>query len=363
MNIATFLAQRLHNHRITGAQFASPHQAVAWFGAMQAQDYPHSKWAAGLRCTRATDADVEQAIATGSIVRTWAMRGTLQLVAVEDMRWMLSLVATRLIKSQAASDMKRFELDEGGFDQAEHVLTAVLRGGKQLTRAQVYAVLEQHGIATTGQRGYHILWHAGLRGLICQGAPQGKLETFTLQGDWLPPTKPLTREAALAGLALRYFRSHGPATLKDFVWWSGLTVSEARAGLDGSKAKLTQDIVDGAEYWLPNDATPAKAQSPDVHLLPGFDEYLLGYTDRSLVLQHVHNASVIHSNGIFKPTVVVDGHIIGTWTRKSVKSKPVVTTTTFAAVPARTQRAIEAAAERHLAFVNTPAVEAPARGR
>jgi hypothetical protein len=363
MKAPAIVSYRLHSHRISHTEFTKPHEVVAWFGAMQAQDYPHSKWAVGLRCAGVTDADVERAIADRSVVRTWAMRGTLQLVAAEDVHWLLSLVGPRIIARGAADDLRRFGLDEAEFARIDTLLDKVLRG-VQLTRKETYAALEAHGIKTEGQRGYHILNRAGLKGKICFGAPQGKAETFALLDEWLSsaPSPSLSptgrgdkpkRDAALAELALRYFRSHGPATLGDFVWWSSLTVAEARAGLTGAQPKLIEEKVGDTTYWLADGAAPAKVQSPDVQVLPGFDEYLLGYTDRSLILEKAHNVSVIHSNGIFKPTVVVDGQIVGTWRRRVVKGKVIVTPMTFAPMTAQQQRAFTKALERYVAFLNT----------
>jgi hypothetical protein len=279
------------------------------------------------------------------------MRGTLQLVATDDVRWLLQLTGPRIIARAAAGDVRRFALDEVEFAKVEKALGKILRGGAQLTRKETYAALEAHGISTDGQRGYHILARAGLSGQICFGVWRGKEDTFTLLDEWLPQTKLLKRDEALAELALRYFRSHGPATLQDYVWWSSLTVAEARAGLEGAKPKLIQETAGGVTYWLPSDSTTAKAKSPGVHLLPGFDEYLLGYTDRRPVLEKVHNASVIHSNGIFKPTVVVDGQIVGTWGRSVHKGNLVVTPTTFAPMSARVQGALKVAVERYNSFM------------
>lgn len=350
MNRKDIVRHRLHNHRITHTIFTQPSQVVAWFGAMQAQDYPHSKWAVGLRCNGVTEAGVERAIADRSIVRTWAMRGTLQLIAAEDVHWLLALVGSRIIARGAADDVRRFGLDEAEFARIDKLFDKILRG-KQMTRKETYAALEANGISTDGQRGYHILARAGLKGQICFGEWHGKAETFTLLDEWLLPTRTLKRDEALAELALRYFRSHGPATLQDFAWWSSLTVAEARAGIAGAKPKLIQETVGEAMYWLTDDVAPAKVKSPDVHVLPGFDEYLLGYTDRSPILEKVHNASVIHSNGIFKPTVVVDGQIVGTWGRRAVKDKLIVTPMMFAPLSAKAQQAFEAAQQEFAAFI------------
>jgi hypothetical protein len=319
---------------------------------MQAQDYPHSKWAVGLRCIGATNTTIERAIADRSIVRTWAMRGTLQLVAAEDVRWLLQLVGPRLIARAATEDLRRFELGTPEYVKIEKLLSELLRN-KQMTRKEIYAALAQHGIKTDGQRGYHILARCALHGQICFGAWRGKEETFVLLDEWVPTSAvgSRDRDAAIVELAVRYFRSHGPATLQDYACWCGLPMAEVRAGLEGATSQLIQETIGGTTYWLPNDPSTAKTKPSDVHLLPGFDEYLLGYTDRSVLLQKVHKASVIHSNGLFKPTVVVAGQIVGVWGRRMVKGKLVVTPALFGAVAASAQLKIERAVQRYVNFV------------
>lgn len=355
MNAKELLARRLHSHSLTAAtRFMQPHEAVAWFGAMQAQDYPQSKWAAGARCIAATDAGVEQAIVDKRIVRAWAMRGTLQIIAAPDVRWITQLVGPRLIATNAKSNVRRFGLDEAAFAKTLHALEKILRGAC-LTRREVFAALEAQGISTAGQRGYHILAHATLSGLICFGPWRDKQDAFVLLDEWLPATKPLVRDEALAEIALRYFRSHGPATAKDFAWWTGLTAADVRLALDGAKAQLQSLRIDEQIYWLhaANEAT--KIASPDVQLLAGFDEYLLGYTDRSLQLQAIQSPRVIHSNGMFLPAVVVDGQIVGTWRRAVAKGKLTVAPTLFAPLNKPALRALDDAVTRHGKFINMPA--------
>jgi hypothetical protein len=351
MNANEALSRRLHSHGLTDAtRFDAPHQAAAWFGAMQAQDYPQSKWAAGARCTHATDAAIEQAFAKKSIVRTWAMRGTLQIIAAQDIRWITQLVGARLIASKAKSDVRRFGLDEAAYTEAMRALDHILRG-KVLTRKETFLALNAKGISTAGQRGYHILGHAALRGLICFGPWHGKEDTFVLMDEWLPATKPLARDEAMAALALRYFQSHGPATLQDFAWWAGLTASDSRAALDGAKSKLHEARINDQRYWMREAQAGLKIASPDVQLLAGFDEYLLGYTDRTFQMQAIHNTRVIHSNGIFHPTVIVDGQIVGTWRRKAIKGKLVITAHLFMPLSKQVMRKLDDAASRHGEFM------------
>lgn len=359
MNTVELLTRRRHSHCLTATtRLDVPRDAVAWFGAMQAQDYPQSKWAAGARCIAATDAGIEQAIADRSIVRTWAMRGTLQLIATLDVRWITQLVGPRMIASNAKNDMRRFGLDEIAYTETLHALEAILRG-KRLTRKETHAALEAKGISTAGQRGYHILGHAALRGLICFGPWRGREDTFVLMDEWLPATKPLARDEALAEIALRYFRSHGPATAKDFAWWASLTAGDVRIAMDGAKAQLVQTRIDDEVYWLHASNTAEKIASPDVQLLAGFDEYLLGYTDRSFQLQAIHNPRVIHVNGIFLPAIIVDGQIVGAWRRTVAKGKAkgklIVTPNLFAPLSKRASRALDDAIARYGEFMDLPA--------
>jgi hypothetical protein len=205
-------------------------------------------------------------------------------------------------------------------------------------------VLEQGGIATSGQRGYHILRWMAQNGLICFGPRQGKQDSFVLLDDWLPAGKTLSREEALAELAQRYFTGHGPATIQDFTWWSGLRVAEARAGLEMVASQLAHEVADDQTYWFATSSSAAKATSPTVHLLPSFDEYLLGYKDRSAILDPAYARKVMPGGGMFKPMIVIDGQVVGTWKRTLRKTKVLVNFDPFKALsPAQTEAAVAAA--------------------
>jgi hypothetical protein len=181
------------------------------------------------------------------------------------------------------------------------------------------ALLEGAGISTGGQRGYHLVWHAAQTGLICFGPMEGKQQTFVLLDEWVPDARKLEGDAALAELAKRYFLSHGPATVNDFAWWAGLTLTDARRGLAAASPGLVSAAIAGREVWLSEEAqglTPPA--EPHVRLLPGFDEFLLGYTDRSDVLDAAHAPHIVPGgNGVFKPTVVAGGQVVGTWRKRA----------------------------------------------
>jgi hypothetical protein len=172
---------------------------------------------------------------------------------------------------------------------------------------------------------------------------------------WAPQPRQLDGEAALAELARRYFVSHGPATVHDFAWWAGLPMGEARAGLDGAKADLLSETFAGKDYWLGGDAHPLSTETPAGFALPGFDEYLLGYTDRSAVLDPAHASQVCPGgNGVFFPMIVHDGQIVGTWKRTLKKGTVVITRTPFTALSDAQAEAFEMAARRYADFLELP---------
>ena len=351
----TIALQRLRTQRLIGAGFATPADVVRWFGAVQAQDYPGALWGIGQRTTAATESAVEQAIADRAIVRTWPLRGTWHFVASEDVRWMLAHFASRII-ARAARRFAQLELDARTFSRAEALMVKALQGGRSLSRQQLYAAFERAGIATRDNRGVHILWRCAHDGLICSGVRQGKQHTFTLLEEWVPPAKVLEREDALAELARRYFVSHGPATLADFGWWSGLTVGDARAALEMAAPILIRERVGTAVYWhagrTGRAATPTSS-SPHVVLLPPYDEYTVAYRDRSAALDPAHAAAA--RNGIFSPTVVVNGRIVGTWTRRVAGDAVGLDLRSFAPMTGAAARALSAAAARYGRFLGRQA--------
>ena len=352
MNSQTIAHYRLLNQQIAATRFTTPGQVVSWLGAMQAQDYAGAKWSIGLRLPNATDADIEQAIADKTIVRTWPMRGTLHFVASEDIRWMLELMTPRIIAGSAGRH-RQLELDETIFAHSKDLFATALQGDKRLTRQEMMAVLEDDGIATGGQRGYHILWWAAQHGFICFGPMQGKQQTFVWLDDWLPARKQLTRDEALAELATRYFTGHGPATVPDFMWWTGLTAADAKAALALAKSQLIHEEVAGQTYWLVENSPSLPNDKPDLYLLPGFDEYMLGYKDRSAILDPSHVQKITPgNNGMFSPTIVIDGRVVGTWKRTFKKDTVTVTLKPFTRLSEADSQAIAVAVERYRVFVN-----------
>lgn len=228
MTSSDILKLRISNQILSDFKYEVPADVVRHMGAMQAQDYLGSLWAVALRTKNATERDIENALAERTIVRTWPMRGTLNYVAAEDVRWMLGLMAPRILKTNEKRLKRDFNLDEEVYGLSRKILMKALEGGKILARNDVYKVLDQGGVHATGSRGLHIIWHLAQEGLLCFGPRQGKQPGFVLLDEWIPNSRILDHDEALAEIALRYFRSRGPATLNDFIWWTGLTATSAK---------------------------------------------------------------------------------------------------------------------------------------
>jgi hypothetical protein len=348
------ICRRLVNQGIEGVKLEKPEEVVKWLGAIQAQDYLQSLWAIGLRLKSATVANIEQAISDGKIVRTWPMRGTLHFVPPEDAKWMLKLSASRMLAKDGRR-LKQLGLNEEIMEHCKELFYDALKGNKRLSRPDMMRLVEKAGISTENQRGYHILWYVAQSGLICLGPMHDKQQTFVLLDEWAPNSRNLSREESLTELARRYFASHGPATIHDFAWWAGLTVTEARAGLEAAKPELSSETIDGKEYWMKSDAPGHIAYDKSrVDLLPGFDEYLISYKDRGTVIAEEHAPKVVPGrNGVFRPVIVVGGRVVGTWKRRLKKNSMDITLSPFTHLGDAQQRAIEAA-RSYSNFVGLP---------
>jgi len=294
---------------------------------------------------------VEKAIEARTIVRTWPMRGTLHFVASEDVRWMLKLLTPRII-ARCATVYRQSELDGKTFMKSKKLFLEALKGGTLLTRTEMYQVLERAKISTAGQRGLHILGHLAQQGLLCFGTRIGKQQTFTLLDEWISPSKVLTREEALSELAIRYFSSHGPATLQDYTWWSGLSPTDARESLEIVKPQLAQELADGKTYWMYQSIQLNRPDSTSFYLLPAYDEYTVAYKDRAAILDPIYAGQARH--GIFSPVLVVDGQVTGTWKRTIQKNEIIIEISPFRRVDKSNAGAIKAAAERYSHFMKMP---------
>jgi hypothetical protein len=306
---------RLSSQGLARATFARPEDVVAWFGAVQAQDYLGALWGVGQRTRRATEADVEAAESRRAIVRTWPMRGTLHFVTAADARWMTGLLAPRIVARHSARWRREFGIEPKLVARAEETLMRTLEGGRRLPRDEIYDALESRGIRTGASRGLHLLLCLAMRGRICLAGRVGKQHSFALLDEWLPAAPSLEREAALAELAARFFTSHGPATARDLAWWAGVTAADAKLAIDGAKHRLEEHTIDGRTFWRgPTPRTRTAAASPHVRLLPAYDEYTVAYADRTPLLEPKSRLSA-RGMGLLSPVVLIDGRAVGTWKR------------------------------------------------
>jgi Winged helix DNA-binding domain len=265
------------------------------------------------------------ALARGEVVRTLPMRGTLHFVAAEDLRWMLALTSARTLQA-AKTRFENLGLDAATLLRSESIATAALSDGP-LSRDDFMKVLAANGIAPDGQRGYHVIFYLAQRSLVCWGPPSTTQQALVLVDDWIRPQPTQARDDVLRQFAARYFASHGPATERDFAWWSKLTLADVRAAISSCGGDLTELACAGNRYWISTaelDAASASRASAAVHALPGFDEYLLGYQDRLAPLAPEHSQRIVPgNNGIFLPTIVAGGRVVGTW-RRTPKSKATI---------------------------------------
>lgn len=346
---------RLDAQHLSGDFLESPEAVVRHFGAVQAQDYAAALWAIGLRLEHATAKDLESSIRERRIMRTWPLRDTIHFVPAEDLRWMVRHFATKRNDQFRDTYLKKIGLTLPILETCRTVLECAL-SGQQLTRPEVYAQLEAAGISQISEWGIHILGYWAQAGLLCIGPHRGKQPTMVLLDDWVPleASRDLSRDEALHTLALRYFAGHGPATLHDWAWWSGLPISEARRALEMSAAQLQSFELDGKTYWMPLKSPAQPATVINAHLLPPYDEYMVAFKDRSAALDGEDLRESRY--GIFGPNLLVNGKIIGAWQRKVKKSEMHIELMPTRQLLDAERAALEDAAERYARFFGLQAV-------
>lgn len=348
--------ERLTNQRLSSPELKKAAEVVRWMGAVQAQDYNAAKWALGIRMRSATDEIIEKAFAAGEILRTHVMRPTWHFVTPADIRWLLKLTAPR-VNAANGHYYRKLELDEAVFKRTNKAIANALSGGRQLTRNLLRSAVQRAGVSTDDPlRFNYILVRAELDGVICSGARQGKQFTYALLDERVPETQHLSRDEALANLTRRYFTSHGPAALPDFVWWSGLSVKDANSGLDLVQRHLLKEVIDGKTYWRSSSVPTLKRSEGDAHLLPAFDEYLVSYKDRSAAFEAKNRKETPGGNMTLGPVVVIRGRVIGSWTRSLGEKSVRITLNHFAPVSKTERQLVANAADRYGVFLGKTVV-------
>jgi hypothetical protein len=318
---------RLTNQHIEGLKFKTAKEIVGWMGAMQAQDFNMSKWAIGVRLPGATEKQIESAIGSGEIIRTHLLRPTWHYVSSDDIYWMLELTAPR-IRSFIKSRDKELGLTEKIFRKSNAIIEKALTGRNHLSREELITEFVRADIATDKNRASHLLLRAELDGLICSGKLKANKPAYTLLQEWVPKKKSLKRDEALAELTRKYFKSHCPATLQDFAWWSGLSVTESKQALDMIKSDFASDTIGNQIYWFDNTFSTSGPGMNLIYFLPAYDEFIISYKDRSVSLQFKDQVKAVSNNGIFRPVIVVEGQVTGIW-KRTIKKEAVILETEF----------------------------------
>ena len=324
---------RLVAQRIAGPRPAAATEAVRRLTAVQGQDLPGALLSVALRTTDGARADVEAALDAGEVVRSWPMRGTLHLLAAEDLPWLIELLGPRMLAG-APARRAQLRITDESIEQARGIAVEALAGGRRLRRKELLGALAEGGVDIAGQRGYHLLWYLSQTSTLCLGPMDDGEQCFVLMDEWIRAPRRLEHDEALAELAGRFFRGHGPATVKDLARWANIRITEARAGLAAVRDTLARLEVDGVDYFLdpetPDLLATCRKEARGTFLLPGFDEFVLGYGDRSAVLDPAFADRIVPGgNGMFRPTVVSDGRIVGTWQWTGRGAKRTVTATPF----------------------------------
>ena len=354
MMTSEITTQRLHNQRLSKTNFKTPNEVVHWLAAVQAQDYAGAKWAIAQRMLDATDSALDNALADGSILRTHLLRPTWHFVTPTDIRWMLTLTAPR-VHAVSAYMYRQSGLDKAIFKKSNVTLEKALRDSKQLTRTELASELNKVGIPADGFRLGYLMMYAELEGIICSGARRGKQFTYALLEERAQKVKALTRDEALAELVSRYFATRGPATLQDFMMWSGLTMTDAKNGMEMVKSQFISEAFNEQTYWFPESAAPKKIKSPTAYLLPNYDEYFIGFKDRSAIGEVARQANIKGDNpALIAHVIILDGQIVGGWKRTLKKDDVFVEASLITKLGKAEKQAIADAAERFGKFLGLP---------
>lgn len=348
------MQRRLHSQRLVAPKFKHAAEVVTWLAAVQAQDYAGAKWALGMRVPGSTDADIERAFAGGAILRTHVLRPTWHFVTPNDIRWLLALTAPR-VHAANARIYRKYGLEPAIFRRSNAVLEDALRGGRHLTRDELRAILTRRRFPTDEVRMVYLLMWAELEGLICSGPRRGKQFTYALLEERVPATPALTRDAALAELARRFFTSRGPATVHDFAKWAGLTLADGRLAVEAVGPALERETFEGKSYWFGSSIGRAvRNEQPTAHLISIFDEYISGYRDRSAMMSSARASRLYRLGPAGTYIVVVNGMVVGRWTRTFARNAVSIRIHLFDKLKRAEQRALEGAAEHFGAFVGLP---------
>lgn len=341
---------RTYGHQLAEPGFDDARQLVSYMGAVQGQDLEMCKWAVGMRLRQPSLTHIREALDSGRIVRTHILRPTWHLVAAEDIRWMLDTCGKRLRSAYMTYWGKHWDVDEEKYSRFRDAAPKSLTGTDGLTIQELTAALNGAGHAWSQDQVKTMLALGEAEGVVCNGREKGRKHTYALLDERVPAVPAIPREEALSRLALAYFRSHSPASLEDFVWWSGLSGTEAKAAIGSIERQLVTDRYEGQKLFV-HESRLTDSVSDGVHLLPPYDEYLISYRDRTHVLDPKHSAKAHNNYGIFHPVIAYKGRIVGNWKKVAKKGGVTVETTFFTPSSAPGKRKLQAAIDRYVDFL------------
>jgi hypothetical protein len=328
MNLEMISQLRYCNHQFDNSDFSTAEEVVSRMGAMQAQDLSMSKWAIGIRLHDSTQDLINREIDSGNIVRMHLLRPTWHFVSFKDVYWILELSGPRIGIAAGYRD-RQLELTKDIFRKATMIIENALRDNNHKTREELIAELVKADIRVDNNRASHIFLRAEIDGIICSGRQKSGRPTYALLEEWIPKdSKKVYREEALKELGWRYFSSRGPATLEDFSWWSGLSAKDTKLALELNRFNLLSEIIDNQIFWFTDSSTKGNPVENNIHLSPAYDEFLISYRDRRASLPKTETKWVVSNNGIFYPTILMNGQVIGTW-KRNIKNDHVILSTSL----------------------------------
>lgn len=327
---------------------------VRTLGAVQSQDFAGAVWAIGMRARGHMAPDIAQAFNAGAIPRTHVLRPTWHFVASNDLRWMQRLTAPRVLAKMASAN-RSLGLTPAVLRKSATTIEKALAGHRYLTRTQLKAVLDRAKIHTEGtQRLAHLVMHAELDGLICSGPRMGKQFTYALLDERVSSSRDLSGDDALTELTRRYFAAHAPATVQDYAWWSGLSITECRRGIRLMGAEILTLAVDDITYFVPSDfdwPQTHTAARPAVHLLPNYDEFFIGYRDRGVIADRLGDLRLVTgANALLTHVIVIGGQLVGGWKRTLGASGPAAVPTVLVPITRAERTALDTEIERFARF-------------
>ncbi|NDV69790.1 winged helix DNA-binding domain-containing protein [Dysgonomonas sp. 25] len=338
------------NQQLAQPRFTTPKDVVSWMGAIQAQEYNMAKWAVGIRCPSARIEDINRALEKGEIIRTHILRPTWHYVAAEDIRWMVMLSGKRIIAGIDSWWKERGKTQD--FYPKYHRMLEKILEGKSLSKEEVAQEFVKAGVEADDRFTFRILTAGEAEGIVCSGGEKNKKHTYALLEERVPPTPQITKEEALAKLATKYFQSHSPATITDFIWWSGLSITEAKLATKLMEDKLITEKYNNQEYYIHESCARELSRDGSLHLLPSYDEYLISYKDRTAALKLEHHPKAFTNFGIFYPVIMHNGKIVGNWKKVKAKGKTAIETSFFDSQAKVNQKLIDKAKEQYLQFIS-----------